>query len=139
MQKIILLLLTLAFTPFAFADNCPTVASIKSHATAGWKAYDSDDDTPLPSKRLHAFVKQIEQFALAEWKNNKTHHNTMHCYYRDKNGSALEAYLTKDGFSPVNNKNRWYKVSGSMHCAAGMDECLFQRKLATRQTSVTRS
>jgi len=119
---VITLLLT---TTLVHADNCPTVSMIKHNMLNSWQAYDSDNNKPLSVKRLAQFKHNIDQFTLAEWQSKD-----VHCYYRDKNGSQLEAYLTKSNLIPVNNKQRWYQVSGSMHCAAGMDQCIFQRNIS---------
>ena len=128
LKKLICIALTI-FTTHAFAENCPTVGMIKNGMLNKWQAYDSDDNKPLSPKRLTQFKSNVEQFTLAEWQSKDIAHTTMHCYYRDKNGSQLEAYLTKDNMMPINNRQLWYQVSGSMHCAAGMDQCMFQRNI----------
>lgn len=116
----------------AFAETCPTVKDIKNNALIGWKAYDSDDGTPLSSAREASFKKDIEEFTLAEWANDKNKNNTVHCYYRDKSGSHLEAYFAKDNFKPkVAANSFWYKVSGFMHCAAEMEKCQFESHALT--------
>lgn len=128
MYKKLMLVLGLALCqPFAFAENCPSVADIKNHTLSpGWKAYDIDDGTPLPPSRVAQLASHVDQFALAEWSTAKRSTNAIHCYYRDAHGSNLEAYFSKDNFKPDNTKNAWYQVSGYMHCAAGMDKCAFQ-------------
>lgn len=123
-KRIIFALFTLAFTTFAFAETCPSIKTIKSQHLAGWKAYDSDSGKPLDQRRSLDFVKSAEQFILAEWSARGTKGSAIHCFYRDVNGSDLEAYLTKDGLVPENNK-KWYRVSGAMHCAAGNNMCSF--------------
>lgn len=115
----------------ALAENCPTVAAIKSNALSGWKILDSDEGTPLTAKRQAQYIKSIKEFALAEWTNHGKNVGTIHCYYRDNNGAELEAYLTKDNFIPTNSKNYWYQVSGSMNCAAGSDKCAFNKSQST--------
>lgn len=129
MLRILTLTALTLIASFAYAENCPTVNMIKHNLMNRWQAYDSDDNKPLSSKRLAQFKQNVEQFTLAEWQSKDALHSTMHCYYRDKNGSQLEAYLTKDNLVPMDNKKMWYKVSGSMHCAAGMDKCMFQGSL----------
>ena len=114
----------IALTTMAYADVCPTVKEIKSQKLAGWKAYDSDDGTPLSKKRTVAFIKSADQFILAEWSRRGRQGSAIHCFYRDVNGSDLEAYLTKNNLVPENNK-AWYQVSGAMQCAAGNDMCQF--------------
>jgi hypothetical protein len=128
MKKLVFIALTL-IASHAYAENCPTVGMIKHDMLNKWKAFDSDDNKPLSSKRLAQFKNNVDQFTLAEWQSKDALHNSMHCYYRDKNGSQLEAYLTKDNLMPIDNKQLWYQVSGSMHCAAGMDKCMFQRNI----------
>ncbi len=83
---------------------------------------------------MEAKIKKIiEQFALAEWTNNKKQLGSIHCYYRDKTGSSLEAYFAKENFHPkLDAKNFWYEVSGFMHCAAGMENCEFINPLALK-------
>ncbi len=116
-----------------YAETCPSVKDIKSKHIAGWKAYDSDEGTPLSSARETEFKKIIEEFALAEWPSGKNKNNTIHCYYRDATGSSLEAYLAKDNVVPKNHQNYWYEVSGFMHCAAGMAQCEFDRSSLAQQ------
>ena len=117
----------------SIADRCPSVSDIKNNSLQGWTAYDSDDGTRLSAARETQFKKIVEQFALAEWTNSKKQLGSIHCYYRDKTGSSLEAYLAKDNFHPkLDTKSFWYEVSGLMHCAAGMERCEFINPLATK-------
>jgi len=110
----------------SLAERCPSVADIKNNSLRDWKTYDSDDGQPLSAAREAQFKKIVEQFALAEWSKSKKQPGSIHCYYRDRTGSSLEAYLAKDNFVPkVHAKSFWYQVSGFMHCAAGMDKCEF--------------
>jgi hypothetical protein len=115
----------------SMAHTCPDIHAIKHNQPSGWKAYDSDDGTPL-SPRLNAqFKANATQFVLAEW----TKEGAIHCYYRDKNGSNLEAYLAKKHFLPENSQAYWYPVSGFMHCAASSEKCQFhasQQQLAKK-------
>lgn len=129
LKKLTLVLVTTIISSLAFADGCPTVGMIKHDMLNKWQAYDTDDNKPLSEKRMALFKRNVDQFTLAEWQSKDAIHSAMHCYYRDKNGSQLEAYLTKDNLMPINNKQLWYQVSGSMHCAAGMDKCMFQRSI----------
>ena len=120
----ILTLALITLSNIAYAEICPTVNEIKTQKLAGWKAYDSDDGTPLSKKRTQAFIKAADQFILAEWSKRGKQGTAIHCFYRDVNGSDLEAYLTKNNLIPENNKT-WYQVSGAMQCAAGNDMCKF--------------
>jgi len=133
MYKFALSIALTLITTLAFAESCPTVGMIKNNLASQWQAMDSDNNKPLSTKRLAMFKHNIEQFTLAEWQSIDKKHNTMHCYYRDKNGSQLEAYLSKNDLMPLDNKKLWYQVSGSMHCAAGMDKCMFQRHIMQQQ------
>jgi hypothetical protein len=125
-KKIIVAVSLTLFCQAGFAETCPSIFDIKSHSLTGWKAYDSDNGTPIQRKRVVELANHIDQFALAEWTSNNHAKGTVHCYYRDKHGSNLEAYFAKDHFKPDNSKNVWYEVSGFMHCAASMDKCAFQ-------------
>ncbi|RDI42398.1 DUF3757 domain-containing protein [Aquicella lusitana] len=124
-KKLLIALCSLFACSLSYADTCPSVQDIKTNKLHGWKAYDSDEDTQLPPKRLAIFKKEVTQFVLAELGNEHNKNNTMRCYYSDSNGSHLETYLAKDHFSLSKSKSYWYQVSGSMHCAAGVDKCKF--------------
>lgn len=126
----ILSILTSLGCQLASAETCPSVSAIKNNQAAGWKAYDSDDGTALSPTREAQFKEVVLQFALAEWVNAKNSRGSIHCYYRDKTGSNLEAYLAKDNVKPkINPKQFWYTVSGYMHCAAGTKSCEFENPL----------
>jgi hypothetical protein len=124
-KKFIWLFVFLGVCQFAYADTCPTLKTIKSTPLTTWKAYDSDDHIQLTAEQTKTFINSIDQFSLAEWVQEGSEKGSIHCYYSDKNGSVLEAYLAKTSYVPENSKNRWYEVSGSMHCAAAQEECLF--------------
>lgn len=115
---------------FTYAQTCPTVESIKAGKLAGWKAYDSEDKQLLSQQREATFLKNAEVFALAEWQQGKNGLGTVHCYYRDRTGSDLEAYLSTDNQMPMAQNSYWYHVTGSMHCAAGMNKCKFKHQNA---------
>jgi hypothetical protein len=116
------LCLTLS-TTLSYADTCPPVTAIKNNTLIGWKTYDSDAGIPVSPKQVDTFKRLAYQFVLAEW---TTDHHSIHCYYRAKNGANLEVYLAKPNFLPNKNSPFWYQVSGSLHCAAGMQQCAFQ-------------
>jgi len=125
MDRIIFSVLIIACSiQLAFADTCPTVKDIKANKLAGWVAYDSEDSKPLAQKRADDFIKSADQFILAEWSNRGKTGNSIHCFYRDVNGSDLEAYLTKSNLVPEHSK-KWYSVSGAEQCAAGNNMCKF--------------
>lgn len=109
---------------YVFADTCPSVHDIKTGALNGWKIFDSEEGTPLPPRRKAMFKKQIEQFVLAEWPENSKKHSVIHCYYRDHDGSNLEAYLSKSNYVPK-QLPYWYKVTGNLDCAASQTKCQF--------------
>jgi hypothetical protein len=133
MKRIIIFFIFTTFITITHAETCPTIKEIKSRTLNGWKAYDSDDGTPLSSTREIQYKKTIQEFALAEWGNKNNQEGTMHCYYRDATGSSLEAYLAKKHFAPQNHQKYWYQVSGYMHCAAGMDKCRFVSRILENQ------
>jgi len=132
MRKNNLFFLALAafvFSGISYAETCPRVDEIKSQALAAWKAYDTDDQ-PLSAQQEALFKKNMVAFTLAEWTNQPSHGGAIHCYYRDKNGSNLEAYLSKNNFVPQKSSRYWYQVTGYMHCAAGMEQCAFEKSPA---------
>jgi len=123
----------------ALAETCPSVNEIKRNALSNWKAYDSDEGTPLPPTREAQLIRTAEQFVLAEWATGKNKHGSIHCYYRDSTGSSLEAYFAKENVVPKKTTNNfWYEVSGFMHCAAGMDKCEFEKSLLQSPTMKNR-
>ena len=124
-RKIFLLISLIIFSSVGFAETCPQIKDIKSSTATGWKVYDSEDGTLLSAKRAAQFKKQITQFSLAEWTSEPNPNGAIHCYYRDQNGSDLDAYLAKKNFSPENATKIWYQVSGAMQCAAGVEKCIF--------------
>lgn len=126
-KKVILALSCFFLCSYAFAESCPSVHDIKQNALLGWKVFDSEEAKPVSGVREAQFKKDVEQFALAEWNDINHKKGTIHCYYLDHSGSALEAYLTKDHFTPKNTKQYWYQVSGSLQCAAGMENCEFEK------------
>lgn len=133
-NRVIIALSVLAFSSSIFAETCPTVKDIRHNNIAGWKLYDSDDDTLLSTKRENHFKQAAIQFVLAESAKNKANKLSIHCFYRDQSGSNLDAYLSKDNFSPKkSNHDFWYQVSGHMHCAAGEKQCEFENKLLNKK------
>ena len=107
------------------AEICPSVTRIKQNALDGWKIYDSEENKTLSPQRLAKFKASVEKFALAEWSDKNNKNSTIHCYYLDKEGSNMEAFLTKDNFHPEHALNNWYEVSGYKQCAAGKSRCKF--------------
>ncbi|OGT55292.1 MAG: hypothetical protein A3F43_03490 [Gammaproteobacteria bacterium RIFCSPHIGHO2_12_FULL_42_10] len=128
-QKILSTLIALMFFSLpqvSMADTCPSVDDIKHKTFSGhWKAYDSDTDKVLAPDRLADAIAAIDRFALVEWTDTKQHVGMIHCYYRDKHGSNLEAYFATEHFKPNNTNKAWYAVTGYMHCADGREQCLF--------------
>lgn len=133
MKICILLFLLTLFPLHCLAETCPSLTNIKQNTLTEWQAFDSEEGTPLTAKQFAQFRQSIESFALAEWQEIKDKQGIIHCYYKDKTGSALEAYLAKPTSSctPDNSHNRWYAVSGSLHCAAQQEHCGFMTKLPT--------
>lgn len=129
--KFFLIFAVFGLNSFLWAASCPTIQDIKKNHLSNWKAYDSDDNTPLSPERLHRFKQLAYQFALAEWNHKSSPNNRIHCYYHDANGSELGVYLEKSNFVPENSQGVWYQVTGLMHCAASINQCLFQPKTLT--------
>ena len=123
MQKTLLFFLFF-LTSLSLAQTCPSVKDLKKIPT-GWKLMDADERKPLDARRTAYFQKNAREFALAEWEDKHNKNNAIHCYYRDRNGSNLEAFLTKNYFHPKNVSN-WYHVSGAMQCAVGSEQCEFK-------------
>ncbi len=126
-RLIITVLLLCTTTELALADTCPPIRSVQQGTAQGWLAYDADNGKLLSKKRDLALRKTIEKFALAEWSEKQ---NVIHCYYRDKNGSDLDAYFSKSHFLPAKANPYWYSVSGFMQCAAGEKACNFTTERA---------
>lgn len=124
MKKLIFTAFVILGCHVSYAETCPSVHDIKNHLISDWAAYDSDSDKPLTTKETDHFASHIAQFALAEWTGNAQKGN-VHCFYRDLDGSTLEAYLSKQNYYPNMYNHRWYQVSGHLHCAAGLDKCIF--------------
>ena len=127
MIKLISAICLFVLCQFAYAQTCPTISDIKRNKLVGWNAFDSDDGKPLSKERDKQFKQGVEEFALAEWRKKDAKTGAIHCYYRDKTGSDLEAYLAKDHYMPNSAHAYWYEVTGFMHCAAGMDKCEFRQ------------
>lgn len=117
----------------SFANTCPGIQELQRNKLTGWKLFDSDTGTPLTAQQESDFKKNAVAFVLAEWTSADHKSGSIHCFYRDKDGSNLEAYLAKDHFALQNRNNYWYAVSGSMHCAAGETKCEFMDKVGQSQ------
>lgn len=122
MNRLLITLVLLSTFQTTLADTCPPIRSVQQGTAQGWLAYDADNGKLLSKKRDLALRKSIEKFALAEWSAKL---NAIHCYYRDKNGSDLDAYFSKSHFQPAKANPYWYSVSGFMQCAAGEKACNF--------------
>lgn len=122
----VMIVLLYCVCQLCFAETCPNIAEVKHQLPKGWALYDSYDGQPLSASRIVKFKNTVQQFALAEWLKDARKGGVIHCYYRDENGSDLEAYLAKENYVLFNPKNFWYQVSGYMHCAAGQAECTFK-------------
>jgi len=130
MYKYIVLLIAIIFTQISYAETCPKVSEIKTTQLLGWTAYDSDDGKELTAPQVKHFKQAIQAFVLAEWSHDPNKAGSIHCYYRDKSGSNLEAYLAKDNYHPKKLAHHfWYPVSGHMHCAASSKQCEFEGEL----------
>lgn len=112
------------FSMNVLSETCPTAFDVKHKDLKDWKIYDSDNGILLSKAREKTFKQNADVFVLAEWRRHGKD-GAIHCYYRNKTGSVLEAYLAKDHFVPRNLAQVWYQVTGAMHCAAGMNRCQF--------------
>jgi hypothetical protein len=125
MQKLIVIFALFLLSQLSFAQRCPSINDIKKQALHGWQIYDSEDNKPLSPIRTAQFFRDTDQFILAEWVEQSKKTGNIHCFYRDKEGSNLEAYLMKKNFMPENTQKVWYQVTGSLQCAAGEEKCAF--------------
>lgn len=126
MRFLLIFIAFLLSTQIVFGLGCPSVKAIQAGKTKGWQLLDSEDGAQLSAARIKAFKKNIQQFVLAEWEKKDSRHGTIHCYYSNKSGSELDAYLARENFMPDNAKHLWYPVTGYLECAAGMSRCQFQ-------------
>src|SRR3990167_5899720 len=137
MQKLIVAFVVyILLLSISKADTCPSIQDIQNNNFRSWKLYDSDTHQLLGSKQLSQFKKFAKQFTLVEW-HQETKHSLIRCYYRDLNGSEAQAYLAKKDFRPHLVTNTWYTVSGSMHCAAGQNRCVFQPLMLAHRSKKT--
>ena len=121
--------IVLSFPSIGCANTCPSVQEIK-HGTwdRRFQVYDSDSGEKLSRSRLKDILQAVDQFALAEW-SNEHHTGEVHCYYRDKHGSNLEAYFGSSHYQPDNTNKAWYAVTGYMHCAHHASDCVFKNHI----------
>lgn len=124
--RLLLLVILLLISKIVCAEVCPPVTAIQKNQLAGWTLLDSDDNKVLSKQREAVFRKDVQSFAMAEWTSQPNQAGKIRCYYRDKNGSNLDAYITKDHYSLTQASKYWYEVSGAKECAAGADKCGFQ-------------
>jgi hypothetical protein len=123
MFRILLTVLLFSFSLIVAAETCPSAQSIKNHSARNWRAFDSDTGKPLEQARENLFRNEITQFALAEWSGRNN--SNIHCYYKNEDGSHLEAYFARTGTSIARPSKYWYEVTGMMRCAAGTEKCKF--------------
>ena len=137
MKRIFILFLFFA-TTLLHAATCPSINNLKQQKLQGWQAYDAVTSKQLSKDRLQKFLQAAENFSLAE--AVKVHGKSeIHCFYRDKNGSNMQTYLTKPNFGPTAELPYWYHVSGAMQCAAGRDKCFFIHKSRRAQLAMNQS
>lgn len=123
MIRKIMLLMALLAPLTCLADSCPSVAMIKQQTLTGWVMLDRDSNQPVKTLDHKRFIHDADKFALVEWKNQH-----IRCFYHDKAGSVLEAYILKPHakFAPM-QKNFWYQSTGYLACAASLDKCAFKK------------
>lgn len=115
----------LLMSSVSLAETCPTVQAIQQDALAGWKIYDSDDNHPLALAQQKQFQQAVARFVFATWENNNKQSGKIACYYNNKQGSQLSAYLAKTNTLLYANQTYWYPVSRALHCAASEAFCQF--------------
>jgi len=127
MLRKMIILICVMFHQVALAETCPSIDMLKDQHFNAWKFYDTDDGKLLSAKRIAQFKKEAEEFVLAESVTNSQHKKIIRCYYHDKNGSTLNAYIAKENFIVGSNHSYWYEVSHATQCAADINMCEFQQ------------
>ena len=115
------------------AEKCPSVSALKINTPNGWQFYDSEEGKRLSKKRIAQFKRSITEFTLAEWIQDTKQAGSIRCFYKDRTGATLEAYLAKKQYTPLDTHKVWYRVSGSMHCAASLEQCTFRNQRVKNQ------
>jgi hypothetical protein len=125
MRYILFFIFSFMMCEMAWADTCPSLKELKNGKLSGWTFYSSSDDLRLSADREASFKKEAVQLALAEWISRDGKKGNVHCYYMDKEGSHLEAYIAKTNLKLSRTGHYWYPVTGGLHCAAGIARCQF--------------
>lgn len=109
----------------AYAEHCPRIEDIKTNHALTWEILDSIDHQPLSRHRLAKFKAALTGFMLAELPLNQN--GKIRCFYKDKAGSDMEAYLEKSHRNLHTKALPWYQVSGAMQCTATLETCKFYK------------
>lgn len=124
LKKLTLTLLCLTSFQASANTTCPSVAELKNHQLNGWTAYNSDSGEELPQNLVIEFEKQTSQFLMAEWAEGAPE-GASHCYYGDKQGEYMNAFLAKHDYYPNMQAGNWHNESGFLRCHADAKQCVF--------------
>ena len=126
MQKYFLIIF-LFIAQIAYAENCPTIADLKTNHLNGWSALDINNASPLSKKELERFKKNVAVFAMAEWMRDAPE-GSGHCYYNgQQSDDYLGVFLAKQDIIPDPHSTQWTKINTAiMQCTAGIAECSFK-------------
>ena len=122
-KKIMLTFIFLTLTTATLAETCPSISQLKENNFHGWEPYNSDSGEPLFPQQLTDFKKDVRQFLMAEWAEGAPEGES-HCYYGDKNGNYMDAFLARHGFHDAPSAN-WHNDGGFMRCKGEAGNCVF--------------
>lgn len=125
-KKIIAICLAL-FTLQSHSETCPTPAELTDNHLNNWQAFDIDNGTSVPDKRLKQFEQDVDQFALAEWMQDAPE-GEAHCYYygKDPDRSYLGLFLAKHRLKPNTKVSSWHPVGAdTQQCSVNLTDCGF--------------
>ncbi len=124
LKKLSIALLCLTSFQVYATTTCPSVAELKNHQLNGWVAYNSDSGEELPLSQIKIFEKETSQFLMAEWAEGAPE-GTSHCYYSDKRGEYMNAFLAQHDHYPNLQTGNWRNESGFLRCHADTKQCTF--------------
>ncbi|MFZ2315231.1 MAG: hypothetical protein WAW86_06200 [Gammaproteobacteria bacterium] len=124
LKKLTLVLLCAASFQSVAMTTCPSISELRNNQLQGWTAYNSDSGEELPTSLVEQFEKRAAQFLMAEWADEAPE-GTSHCYYGDKNGEYMDAFLAKHDYYADTSVPAWKNESGFLRCHADAKQCPF--------------